>query len=249
MNRMVSTTANYELATQYLHDWVIAIINQAGRCGISATNLDGWAANRYQFQTNVSSADPVFIWLNGHGNIEKLAGQDGEIILDLGNNNILSGRVVYAFSCLTASELGPSSVSKGCTAYIGYSDEFVFVYDNTAPYPLRDKYAQWFMQAGVEVGSSLLRGETAGQSLVRSQSLFDTAIGYWNTSSDPVAPSMLACLYQDKNCQRLLGSESARVNTGYYPMPLSVTQAGLGGLILPFLILTGLYYLYKGRFR
>ena len=243
MNMMVSTTANFELATRYLHDWVMTVINQASRYGINVTNLDGWMANRYRLETNIASKDPIFVWLNGHGNENQLGGQDNEIILDLSNNDMLSGRVCYAFSCLTALELGPSSIAKGCLSYIGYSDEFVFLYDTRAT-PLTDDYAKWFMWAGNEIGLSLLRGETTGQAYANSQALFDAAIRYWSESNDPVAPQMLACLYQDKNFQELLGSATARINTEYYPP--SAALAGVSPLIMLSLIMTGAYYLLKG---
>lgn len=248
MNRMVSTTANYELATRYLHDWVMTVINQAGRYGINATNLDGWMANQYRLETNIASQDPIFVWLNGHGNTDKLAGQDGEIILDLNNNDILSERVCYAFSCLTALGLGPSSVAKGGLSYIGYADEFVFVYDNTAITPLMDSYAKWFMQAGNEIGSSLLRGKTTGEAYADSQALFTDALNYWSESEDPAAPTILACLYQDKNFQQVHGSTTAKINTDYYP-PAPLALAGFNWLIMLSLIMTGAYYLYKGGWK
>ncbi|GAG97060.1 unnamed protein product, partial [marine sediment metagenome] len=56
--KMVSVVANFELATNYLHDWVMPIINQASAYGITVTNLEGWMANEYRYENAIASEDP-----------------------------------------------------------------------------------------------------------------------------------------------------------------------------------------------
>jgi len=251
---MVSTIANFELATRYLHDWALATINQSGSYGISSANLADGMATRAYFESAIAAQDPIFVWMNGHGNENKLGGQNNEIILDTNNNGILSGRVCYAFSCLTAIELGPSTVEKGGLSYIGYSADFVFLYDTQAASPLSDKSARWFMVPGVQIGLSLFQGKTTGEAYADSQSVFMMGMDYWENSTDVLAPQMLACLYQDKGFQSLIGSTTATITPDkrYSPprMPTeSPIQAGLSSLITLSLIGTSLYYLMKGRLK
>jgi hypothetical protein len=244
---MVSTNPDYELVTHYLHEWVATVINQAGSYGITSTNLVTWAVTRYQFETSMNSQDPIFVWLNGHGNTDRLAGQDSEIILDLNNAGILSGRICYAFSCLTATSLGSAAVSQGCTSYIGYEDEFVFLYDVNSPDPLSDTYAKWFMDAGSKVGLSLLQGKSTGKAYLDSQDLMNSAISYWSRSSDPTASHMLACLYQDKSFQRVLGSTTITI-TGEEGPPVVIPTIQSGSLFLFLMALgTGIYMLAQRK--
>ncbi len=44
-----------------------------------------------------------------------------KILIDENNDDVLRGKRVLAFSCYTATTLGPHSVSKGCDVYLGFS--------------------------------------------------------------------------------------------------------------------------------
>lgn len=250
MKRVLSTVANFELATYYLHDWAMMTLATTGRYGLDSTVLEGWMANEYRYETNIESVDPRFVWLNGHGDIDRLAGQNNEIILNLGNVNTLNGRVCYAFSCLTAQQLGLGAVNAGCDCYIGYDETFVFYLDVNAFSRITDKYAKWFMVPGMQIPLSLFQGKTTLHAYGDSQYVFDYGIDHWTESEDPMAPQMLAALNQDKRSQRLLGSISEIITPDQRFSPPSLPdqvpwQFGMDSLIALTLIGTIVYYFIR----
>ncbi|GAG83052.1 unnamed protein product, partial [marine sediment metagenome] len=128
-------------------------------------------------------------------------------------------------------------------------------YDNTATNKLADKYARWFFVPANQISLSLFQGKTTGQAYADSQYGLQYGIDYWKDSEDQIAPQMLACLYQNKNSQKVLGSESATItpNQRFSPPKLpiegAVVQAGFGGLAALALIGAGILYLIKGGWK
>ncbi len=121
--------------------------------------------------TNLEKVNPKLVVINGHGSESSVTGYDNETLLNLDSNlRLLSGKLVYARSCRSAKKLGRVSVSKGCLAYIGYDDDFVFMIDeDKITRPLEDKTAALFLEPANHLVILLLKGYTVHQANFRSR--------------------------------------------------------------------------------
>lgn len=134
--------------------------------------------DREDFESYTESHNLPLIVLNGHGTKTAVEGDDGEIILEKGQNEeTTEGSIVYSRTCSSAAELGPSCVEKGAKAYIGYEDKFNFVYQTSkSAKPLEDKVAELCLAPSNQVPISLIKGKTAGEAYNNSQRKYQEAL-------------------------------------------------------------------------
>jgi hypothetical protein len=179
--------------------------------GMDLEDLAGADAVRTKVLDSLSRRDSVWFFGCGHGNSDVFTGQNSDYIFWTCDNRALSGRVAYMLSCITAARLGPDSVNnKGCLCYIGYSEPFGWVQE--APLdPLVDRYGKAFFEPVLELIYRLADGSTTGEAFGASIDKWNYWIDYWSRSTDPLAPFVLIQLLLDRDCQKLIGDESARV--------------------------------------
>jgi len=210
------------LALQHIVDY-IAIR------GYIINDLRGDDAVRDKVLVSLSLLDPIWCILLGHGNATTYTGQNFDKIFWVCDSLQLRGRVVYALSCITAKELGPDSVGKGCRTYIGYDDVFVWVQEAPVD-PLMDRYGKSFFEPVLELLYRLADGATAGEAYRASIDKWNYWIDYWSKSNDPVAPSILMYLINNRDHQKLIGDENARVTS---PIPTAWWWVNILGAIAP----------------
>lgn len=160
----------------------------------------------------IEERNPFFVLLNGHGKVWCTMGYKCAPVLIANKNDfLLKGKIAYVVSCYTAQYLGQVAYDKGCKAYIGYEDDFAFVYmdeDN----PLDDSIGKIYMEASNEVSLTILNGGTPKEAFEKSQKTFDKWIDFWEKKwrgiestkvPTKVIGDILAALIIDKEGQRL----------------------------------------------
>lgn len=208
--RFLITIPNYEDTTAYLTAWSAEVIEMAKEKGFRVVSLPGKLANRKEFGARMAQHDPRFVMLNGHGDQRNVYGQDGEVLLEMGDEHLLAGKVAYALSCYSLMELGASCASKGADAYIGYALPFMFYFDpSRSATPAKDKIAGCFAEAANAVPFSLLKGQTVSDSIRRSKEAFDKQIERWKLDSSPDAEWVVAALMNDRDTLGFEGKGSA----------------------------------------
>lgn len=215
MNQLLLLTRpNYDPATNYLFHWSVPVIELAKQKGLKTIDLAGKKANRFDFTGRVEKLAPSFIFLNGHGGQAMVMGQDDEILVSAGDNEVLlKGKIVFARSCSSAKELGPRSVSVGARTFIGYEEPFVFVTDlQTSTRPRSDETAKLFLEPSNQVVTTLIKGHTCGEAHERAKQGFGRNIRKLLTSKTTEEDvSSLRFLLWDMNHQVCLGDPEATI--------------------------------------
>lgn len=209
---MLITRPNHDVTTNYLYYWSQKIIDQAAKSKQATIDLRGKRANKKEFTEVIKKTRPTFVVINGHGDENSVAGHNNEVLVEAGvNESVLGNTIVYARACGCAKKLGLASVAKGTRAFIGYSEDFVFFYeDNFITQPLNDKTAALFLESSNRVAISLLKGHSAGEANNRSRESYVSVIQKYMTSESLKEKSeLLPYLFWDMKHQECLGDDGA----------------------------------------
>lgn len=210
--RFLVTKPNYDTTTNYLSHWSSKYLEYARRKGIDFTEFKANKATRKAIDKFLKKQNPKLVVFNGHGKSNLITGHKQEVLIKVGENEeLLKSKIVYAISCQSAKELGPKSIAKGTKAYIGYDDDFVFVFDkNQTCIPLNDKLAKNFLEPSNEIVISLLKGNTAKESYDKSQKMFKENINkLLTTEALPGSKNIVWWLLWDMDHQKVLGNLGA----------------------------------------
>jgi hypothetical protein len=194
MSSILITRPKHDGATRYLFYWAEKIIGLAKQKGIKILDLKEKRANKKEFVSIMSKMKPLLIFLNGHGADDRVNGHNDEILIKAGENeDLLKNKIVYTLSCRSGNDLGPKSINAGTLSYVGYNDDFVFIWDeDKLTRPLEDKTAELFLGPSNYVVESLLKGHTVDESYKRSQKLFiDNIQKVLTSESSYLAPYLL----------------------------------------------------------
>ena len=181
---------------------------------MDVVDLDRNRAIRKELESIISKTAPSLIMLNGHGNDEEVTGHNGETLVKTGlNENILAKRIIYALSCRSARILGRQSIASGAKAYIGYTEDFIFLYSSDKrTRPLEDKTAELFFEPSNQVMLSFIKGNDAKSSHENSKKSFTRAIQKLLTSKTPHGDTAaVKYLLWDRKHQVCLGSPTAAI--------------------------------------
>jgi len=186
------------------------VIELAQEKGIKVWNLEGERANRKEVESIIKKRKPSLVFLNGHGDDGAVAGHNNEVLIEAGDNeDILASKIVYALSCKSGKKLGPESIKKGATVYIGYDDDFVFITNpNKVSDPLSDETASLFLEASNQIIISLLKGHSAKDCHDRSKKIFARNAAKVSTG-DSKEYLLAAYLLWNAEHQVCLGDENA----------------------------------------
>jgi hypothetical protein len=171
---LLITRPRHDPTTHYLFYWAKIIIDLAKKKGFKILDLKKKRATKKEFTSIMPRKQSCFVFLNGHGDVDRVEGHDDEILVRVGENEeLLEFKIVYALSCKSGKELGVASIEKGGEAYIGYDDDFIFWHDpDKTARPLADTTAGLFLEPSNYVATSLLKGHTVKDSCNRSKGLF-----------------------------------------------------------------------------
>jgi len=194
--------------------WSENIIEAARGSGFQVTNLQGEKAGRKNFEGHVRKQNPIFVMFNGHGMQDYVAGHDDEVLLRKGENEILvSGKVVYARSCYSLSELGEACTNSGTIAFVGYSLPFSFISDPTrSANPLKDKLATPCMVTSNMIPISIIKGQQIVEAVEKAKKEMEKLIGEYQTRTDVIeAPFIASCLHWNKLALGFDGDGNAKL--------------------------------------
>ena len=168
---LLVTRPNHDATTDYLWHWTVPVVEVAKRKKILVLDLSGKKANGKNFRSYIASKSPSFLFINGHGNADTVAGQDNETLIGMASDTkMLIGLVIYVRSCTSAKSLGPYLVSRGIACFIGYKKEFIFFRDRSfSTRPLEDPIAKIFLEPSNLIPTTLLKGHTTRDADQRSQ--------------------------------------------------------------------------------
>lgn len=208
------TTPSHDDTTRYLSAWSKSIIKLAHQKKDRIAVLKNKQANLKNFTNTVEKIQPSFIFFNGHGNETTITGYNNQPLVDADINvGILKNKIVYALSCQSAKKLGPKSIKQGTKTYIGYTEDFIFVYDtNKKKHPEKDETAGCFLRASNQIAVSLLEEKATGQAYTISQNAFRKTIRTLLTSESKAdQSSMMRFLIWDMQYQVCLGNKNAKI--------------------------------------
>lgn len=214
MSGLLITRPNHDLPTNYLFYFSEEIISQAKKNRIAVADLKKNRANKKELVRIVKKIKPEIIVFNGHGNEEIISGYNNEVLIKINRDEeLLKRSIIYAVSCRSAKKLGPSCIKSGTLTYLGYTEDFIFLYDeNVVTRPKNDKIASFFLKPSNQVAISLLKKNTAGQSSLRSKELFRKTIRRLLTSEAAgKEKEALPYLLWDLNHQVCLGDSKAKI--------------------------------------
>lgn len=163
---LLITRPFYENPTNYLYHWSKPLIDLAFSKNFTVIDLEKEKVNRKELESRLKKVNPELVVFNGHGNETVIFGQDSEPLIVSGDNeSLLSGKIVYTRSCQSAKILGAECIKKGTRAYIGYKEDFIFMFDESKiTRPLQDGTAKLFLEPSNQVVISLIKGNSAMQS-------------------------------------------------------------------------------------
>lgn len=129
-----------------MHSWLGLAMGDVSTLGLQVIDSSGAYATPYSFFTTMQNYNPDIVIADGHGDPNTLTGQGlQEVLKACFNNEVLSGKIMCAVSCLTGQGLGPDSRNKQADAYIGFVNPFQWAIDPIA-YPTADQIAYPFQQ-------------------------------------------------------------------------------------------------------
>lgn len=133
---------------------------------VEPIQLLGVLVRRIPFQLSAPQSDIIIG--AGHGDVDVFTGQNEAVILEVGQYSPreVRGKVIKLLSCQTGVELGPNLVKNGCAAFMGYTDDYIWVMDaDLASTPWADEMAATSLIPVIDGLNALLDGKTAREAL------------------------------------------------------------------------------------
>lgn len=210
MRSVLITRPQHDEITRYFCAWSETVVGMARARG-SAYDLFSERAVRKNLESYIRGQNPAFVFLNGHGNAQAIAGHENEVLVDSGSS--LPETIIYARSCDAAQILGPKLVEKGTLAFIGYTRKFICGYTPDKIWrPLEDVMAKLFLEPSNLVASTLIKGNSTHEAHTRSKAAmyknFRKMVSSTATFEERYAARWM---WSNLNSQILLGDPEATI--------------------------------------
>ncbi len=211
---LLVTRPNHDYATRYLSVWAGKFFNTAKEKGLSVVDLYRERANREEVESVLQKRDPGLIVINGHGDDNLVTGHENKVLISTKiNSYLLRGKITYAISCRSARVLGKEVGQYDNTTYIGYNDDFVFIYlEEYRTQPAEDKLAKLFLDPSNLIITTLLKGHPTKEAVLRARQDFLKKIQRLITSKVAAEESsVLRYLVWDMRNLTLCGKDNKRL--------------------------------------
>ncbi|GAI69307.1 unnamed protein product, partial [marine sediment metagenome] len=216
-NVYVTTRPNWgDVPMFFGYYWLSKVNEYAGIRGYEVVDLKGELALPDTFHSTLAERNPSFFHGVGHGNETLFSGQRITILMKACvNDEIMAERICYLMSCLTAIELGPSIISKGGRAYVGYNISFTWMDMHPPPgMPFDVSYLHYhwgWMDYSNALTNAILAGKTVSEAAVIAIEKVNAWIDFWSQSDDFNASSAIYWLVLDRDALTLLGDVNASI--------------------------------------
>ena len=213
MNKSILITRpNHDLATTYLYWWSKKIIDKCLEKKIKYFDLKGKKASKKNFDSYLKRNNPSFIFINGHGSEEVVTGWDNEILLKVGGQLDVRGRIIYARSCMAGLKLGKVSVDSGAKTFIGYTKNYVLLFLTTKKTrPLSDNLSALFLEPSNLIPISLINGNTVEEADRKSKNLMKKNLREILSSNKSDKKEIASYLWHDIKYQTVIGNNLAKI--------------------------------------
>lgn len=205
--------ADFDLPTRSASGFLIRYI--VPRLG--PVSLYGVMDRKAPFEISAPSSD-IIIGM-GHGEEDTFTGQNEIILLKVGQYNPkeVEGKVIKLLSCQTGVDLGPDLVENGCAAYLGYTDDYLWICDaDKARTPWSDPMAASCLMPVMDSINALLSGKTVEEA-------YNIEIeGYQKNAAEEEDELIRSLIEFNKDNAVLLGNVNAMVSPRpniYLPLP------------------------------
>ena len=213
MAKILITRPNHDEATNYLYFWTSSVIKEITKKGITIYALPSKKAAQKNFVSYLKN-NQGFIFFNGHGSKEVITGQDNEILVDTTNASLLSKtKIVYARACQAGKILGQCLVNAGTKAFIGYTNNFVFLrIKRFITHPLDDFLARLFLEPSNLVATTIVKGHSANEANNRSLNAMRKNLQFTLSSMASAEEQAAASyLWSNINCQVIYGDVETKI--------------------------------------
>jgi len=216
MDKLILVTRpRYDDGTEYLSAYAGEVLKKTEK-DFLVKDFEGKDAIKENVEKYLKRKNPKLLFLNGHGNEEKIYGNKDEIIFSLENVDLIRDKIIYARACLSANILGREAVRKSSGCFIGYIFPFSFwIDDKRSTTPLKDKIARMFLNPSNEIISELLKGHSAKEADEKSREMMISNMRRllsMEQKNEPGATGMLQILWGNYEGQVVLGDENALFN-------------------------------------
>jgi len=210
MKKTLFVRPSHDDVTSYLHYYSKSLLEESKSKGFNAINKEKKKANKSVVTSIIEKHDPEFIMFNGHGSPTMICGHQEEVIIREGDNEeLIKNRIIYSLSCSSALKLG-KKVGDVKTTFIGYVDEFALGMDiNSQTAIYRDKRAKLFLDPSNLLVKSLLKGNSAGEAVIKAKNLMKENISRLRTDPFPDAKDYLPYLYNNYLILEIKGAQFA----------------------------------------
>jgi hypothetical protein len=130
---------------------------------------------KINFETIAKKPLTVYVSGIGHGNYDVYTGHAGEYLLRKGtyDASVVKDKAFHFLSCKTAAQLGPDTITKGANCYMGYNENFTFVWDSPTT-PINE--VELFQKCDSTFDLYMANGFTAQQAYNATIACFNGAI-------------------------------------------------------------------------
>lgn len=192
------TRPEHDDTMYYLSQWIKQTLEYAEGRGVKVIDLHKHRARKHEVESLLKSQSPKLVVFTGHGDNDSVRGYDNEPLISSGQNeSLLASKIVYAISCSSAKSLGPKSVSAGAINYIGYDDDFIFLYEPAKfSRPLQDETAGFFLQPSRLFIESIIKGNSVLEARKKCENMLKDTIRRM-LGSNQSDPSLARYLWWD----------------------------------------------------
>ncbi len=202
----------HDNVTSYLWHYCKELVEESENRGFDTLFKDKKDAIFKTVIPIIQNKNPHFIMFNGHGSPNLICGHNDEILIKYEQNHeLLRKKLVYSLSCSSASILG-RSIGDDQTTFIGYTEEFAVGMDtNNQASVRRDKRAKLFLEPSNVLVTSLLKGNSAKESVEKAKSLMKKNISKLRTDTSPDAKDYVPFLFNNYSALSLFGNAQKKI--------------------------------------
>ena len=175
-----------DVTLSYLFYYSKELVDISNGLGHKTINKEIKDANKEVLISIIMKQSPKLIMFNGHGSPTEICGHKQEVIVSSEENpEALKDTITYALSCSSAAILGPRSVEKGATCFIGYDSDFTLGKDpDSEASPKHDKITKLFLEPSNILFKSLLEGKKVRTSIEKAKEKMKENIDYLHTTNN-----------------------------------------------------------------